>query len=107
FPGGSHSGARTPGLRGYRRPGAFQRPGAGSTVTGVLRGNIATEGLEGMGEEYAAKMAASIPSGRLGKVEDIANAVLFFASREAGFITGQTIVVDGGQVLPESSEALG
>ena len=43
---------------------------------------------------------------RLGSVEDIANAALFFATEEAGYITGQTLVVDGGQLLPESPAAL-
>ena len=43
---------------------------------------------------------------RLGTVTDIANAVLFFASDEAAYITGQTLVIDGGQVLPESLMAL-
>ena len=52
------------------------------------------------------KMQASIPMGRLGTVGDIANAVLFFASDEAAYITGQTLVIDGGQVLPESLMAL-
>jgi 3-oxoacyl-[acyl-carrier protein] reductase len=52
-------------------------------------------------------MASSIPLKRLGSVEDIANAMLYFASEEAGYVTGQTIVVDGGQVLPESLEAVG
>ena len=51
-------------------------------------------------------MEAAIPQGRLGTVEDIGNAALFFATDEAGYITGQTIVVDGGQVLPESLMAL-
>jgi 3-oxoacyl-[acyl-carrier protein] reductase len=51
-------------------------------------------------------MAACIPMKRLGSVEDIANAALYFASEEAGYVTGQTIVVDGGQVLPESPAAL-
>jgi 3-oxoacyl-[acyl-carrier protein] reductase len=51
-------------------------------------------------------MAASIPLKRLGTVEDIGYAALFLASEEAGYITGQTIVVDGGQTLPESLEAL-
>jgi 3-oxoacyl-[acyl-carrier protein] reductase len=51
-------------------------------------------------------MAASIPLKRLGTVADIGNAALFFASDEAGYITGQTLVVDGGQILPESLEAL-
>jgi 3-oxoacyl-[acyl-carrier protein] reductase len=51
-------------------------------------------------------MAASIPLKRLGTVEDIGQAALYFASREAGYVTGQTIIVDGGQILPESLEAL-
>ena len=51
-------------------------------------------------------MAASIPLKRLGSVEDVGNAALFLASKEAAYITGQTIVVDGGQVQPESLEAL-
>jgi 3-oxoacyl-[acyl-carrier protein] reductase len=51
-------------------------------------------------------MAAAIPMKRLGVVADIANAALFFATEEAGYITGQTLVVDGGQLLPESPAAL-
>ena len=51
-------------------------------------------------------MAASIPAKRLGEVEDIGHAALFLASKEAGYITGQTIIVDGGQIVLESLEAL-
>ena len=51
-------------------------------------------------------MTASIPLGRLGRVEEIGAAALFLATDEAGYITGQTIVVDGGQTLPESLAAL-
>lgn len=47
-------------------------------------------------------MANCIPVGYLGKPDDIANTMLFLASDEAGYITGQTIVVDGGSTLPES-----
>ena len=43
---------------------------------------------------------------KLGTVEDIGYAVLFLASKEAGYITGHTLVVDGGQIIPESVEAL-
>ena len=53
-----------------------------------------------------ASMIASIPLKRLGSVEDIANAAMFFATEEAGYITGQTLIVDGGQVLPESLAGL-
>jgi 3-oxoacyl-[acyl-carrier protein] reductase len=48
----------------------------------------------------------SIPQRRLGSVQDIGNAALFFASDEAAYITGQALVVDGGQILPESLAAL-
>jgi 3-oxoacyl-[acyl-carrier protein] reductase len=51
-------------------------------------------------------MTSAIPARRLGSVEDIAYAALFLASDEAAYITGQTIVVDGGQVLPESQQAV-
>ena len=51
-------------------------------------------------------MAASCPLTRPGAVEDIGNAALVFASDEAGYITGQQIVVDGGQIIPESLEAM-
>jgi 3-oxoacyl-[acyl-carrier protein] reductase len=62
----------------------------------VLPGNIVTEGLEGLGADYLKTMAVSIPLKRLGSVEDIGYAALFLASKEAAYITGQTIVVDGG-----------
>jgi 3-oxoacyl-[acyl-carrier protein] reductase len=72
-----------------------------------MPGNIKTEGLTDLGPDYERSMATSIPLKRLGKVEDIGHAALYFASLEAGYVTGQTLVVDGGQVLPESLEALG
>ncbi len=77
------------------------------TVNAVLPGNIATEGLDEMGADYQAGMIAAIPMRKLGSVDDIGYAALFFATDEAAYITGQTIVVDGGQVLPESPEAVG
>ena len=72
------------------------------TINAVLPGNIMTEGLDDLGQDYLKTMAASVPLRRLGSVEDIGNAALFFASDEAAYITGQTIVVDGGQILPEA-----
>jgi 3-oxoacyl-[acyl-carrier protein] reductase len=78
----------------------------GITVNAVLPGNVATEGLAELGPEYRASMEASIPVGRLGEVEGIGYAALFFASDEAGYVTGQALSVDGGQVLPESLDAL-
>jgi len=106
FPGWTHYAASKGGQLGFMRTAAIEMAKHGITVNAVLPGNIMTEGLSDLGEDYLAKMAGSIPLGRLGAVEDIGNTALFLASREAGYITGQTIVVDGGQTLPESLEAL-
>jgi 3-oxoacyl-[acyl-carrier protein] reductase len=64
------------------------------------------KGWPDLGAEYIRSMESSVPLGRLGSVNDIANAALFFASDEAAYITGQSLVIDGGQVLPESLAAL-
>jgi 3-oxoacyl-[acyl-carrier protein] reductase len=107
YPGWSHYGASKAGQLGFMRTAAIELAPHGITVNAVLPGNIATEGLTANGEAYMAEMAAATPLRRLGSVEDIANAALFLASDEAAFITGQTLVVDGGQTLPESLAALG
>src|SRR5215471_6281951 len=106
YPGWSHYGASKAAQLGFMRTAAIELARAGVTINAVLPGNIVTEGLEDLGEDYLRRMEASIPLGRLGSVEDVAHAALFLASDEAGYITGQTIVVDGGQVLPESLMAL-
>lgn len=106
YPGWSHYAASKAGQLGFVRAAALELSPFGITVNAVLPGNIATEGLESLGEEYSRQMVASIPARRLGTVEDIAYATSFLASDEASFITGQTLVVDGGQTLPESPAAL-
>ena len=106
FPGWAHYGASKSGQLGFMRTACIELAKYGITVNAVLPGNIITEGLEGLGEDYLKTMATSIPLKKLGRVEDIGNAALFLASREAGYITGQTIIVDGGQILPESLEAI-
>ena len=106
FPGWSHYGASKSAQLGFMRTAAIELAKYGITINAVMPGNIKTEGLEKLGEDYLATMAASIPLKKLGMVEDIGNTALFFASKEAAYITGQTIVVDGGQTLPESLEAL-
>jgi 3-oxoacyl-[acyl-carrier protein] reductase len=106
FPGWTHYAATKAGQLGFMRTASIELAKYGITVNAVMPGNIVTEGLQGLGEAYLKTMAASIPLKRLGSVEDIGNTAVFFASREAGYITGQTIIVDGGQILPESLEAL-
>jgi len=88
------------------RTAAIELAPKGITINAVLPGNIVTEGLASMGEDYAAGMTAAIPMRRLGTVDEIGYTALFFATDEAAYITGQTIVVDGGQVLPESPDAM-
>ena len=106
FPGWTHYGASKAGQLGFMRTACIELAKYGITVNAVMPGNIVTEGLAGMGEEYQKSMAASVPLKRLGSVEDIGHAALYFASKEAGYVTGQTIIVDGGQILPESLDAL-
>ena len=106
YPGWSHYAASKAGQLGFVRTAAIELAPHNITVNAVLPGNILTEGVEALGPEYIARMTSAIPQRRLGSVEDVAYAALFLASDEASFISGQTIVVDGGQVLPESHMAL-
>jgi 3-oxoacyl-[acyl-carrier protein] reductase len=106
FPGWSHYGASKAAQLGFMRTASIELAPKGITVNAVLPGNIATEGLAEMGAEYRASMEASIPLGVLGEVEDIGFAALYFATDEAAYVTGQALVIDGGQVLPESLAAL-
>jgi 3-oxoacyl-[acyl-carrier protein] reductase len=106
FPGWVHYGASKAGQLGFMRTAAIELAASRITINAVLPGNVLTEGLVEMGEEYIESMTASIPLGRLGTVDEIGYAALFLATDEAAFITGQSIVVDGGQVLPESLGAL-
>ncbi len=106
FPGWAHYGASKAAQLGFLRTAAMELAPRNVTINAVLPGNIITEGLIEMGQDYMDQMAAAVPAGRLGNVADIGNAALFFATDEAAYITGQTLVVDGGQVLPESNEAM-
>jgi 3-oxoacyl-[acyl-carrier protein] reductase len=106
YPGWAHYGASKAAQLGFMRTAAVELAPRGITVNAVLPGNVATEGLAELGEEYRASMEASIPLKRLGDVDEIGYAALFFASDEASYVTGQAMVVDGGQILPESLEAL-
>jgi len=106
FPGWSHYGASKSGQLGFLKTAAMELSRYNTTINAVMPGNIYPEGLQDLGQEYLDTMAASIPLKRLGDVADIGNAALFFASDEAAYITGQQIVVDGGQIIPESLEAI-
>jgi 3-oxoacyl-[acyl-carrier protein] reductase len=106
YPGWSHYGASKAAQLGFMRTAAMELAPKNVTINAVLPGNVITEGLIGMGQEYMDQMAAAVPAGRLGSVADIGNAALFFATDEAAYITGQSLVVDGGQIIPESQAAI-
>lgn len=105
-PGMAHYSASKAGMTGFIRTAALECATDGITVNAVEPGNILTEGLAGtLGERHIRGMTASVPMGRLGAPIDIAHAALFLAGDESSFITGQSIVVDGGQTLPEMRSA--
>ena len=106
IPGCSHYGASKSGQLGFMRTACMELIKHNVTINAVLPGNIITEGLMELGQDYIDSMAASIPMKRLGCTEDIGHAALFFASKEASYITGQTLVVDGGQIIPESLKGI-
>ena len=106
FPNWSHYGASKAAQLGFMRTAAIELAPHAITVNAVLPGNILTEGLADMGDDYLAGMARAIPAGALGKPSDIGYLAAFLATDEAAYITGQAIAVDGGQVLPESPDAV-
>ncbi|MGE2834066.1 3-oxoacyl-ACP reductase FabG [Mycobacterium sp. SMC-4] len=106
FPGWSHYGATKAAQLGFMRTAAIELAPHKVTVNAILPGNIMSEGMVEMGQDYINGMARSIPAGALGEPEDIGHLAAFLATLEAGYITGQAIAVDGGQVLPESLDAV-
>jgi 3-oxoacyl-[acyl-carrier protein] reductase len=104
-PGQAHYSASKAGINGFIRAAALEFAGYGITVNGVEPGNILTEGVQlHRSAAFIKSMEEAIPLGRLGTPRDVANAFLFLASDDASYITGTTIVVDGGQLLPEGND---
>src|SRR5882672_11918082 len=107
MPGTAHYAASKCGINGLIRTAALEYARQNITVNGVEPGYILTPAMDALGSEAEiAEMAKCIPLGKLGSPADIANTMLFLASPEAAYITGQTIVVDGGSTLPESPVVL-
>jgi 3-oxoacyl-[acyl-carrier protein] reductase len=99
--GFAHYGASKAAMLGLMRSLAVEVADRGVTVNAVMPGNVATPGFDTMSAEHRDRMLAAIPMGRLATPEDIGFAVRYLAAPEAGYVTGQTLIVDGGQVLPE------
>jgi len=102
LPGLSHYTVSKAGIEGFVRTAAVELAKYKININSVAPGNIATEGLDDLGQDHIANMIRAIPIGRLGTPKDVAHAILFLASNEASYITGQSLIVDGGQTLPES-----
>jgi 3-oxoacyl-[acyl-carrier protein] reductase len=102
-PGYTLYGASKAAMLGFMRSAAVEVARTGVTVNAVLPGNIRTPGFDDLGPEHQQSMLDAIPVGVLGDPDDVGWAVRFLASPEARYITGQTLVIDGGQVLPESA----
>jgi 3-oxoacyl-[acyl-carrier protein] reductase len=105
--GAAHYAAAKAGVNGFIRNAALELARDAITVNGVEPGFIAKPGRGALGgEEAMARIAEDVPLGRMGEADDIAFAMLYLASREARYVTGQTIVVDGGALLPETGWAM-
>jgi len=107
-PRNAHYSASKAGMIGFMRTAAIEFARRGITINAVEPGNILTEGIQSGGHDasFFREQEAAIPMGRLGRTEEVAQAYVFLASDEASYITGQSIVVDGGQVLPEGAAAV-
>lgn len=98
--GQSNYVASKAGLIGLTKTVAREFASRNITCNAVAPGYIATAMTDKLSEKTKDEFTRQIPVGRMGSVEDIANAVVFLASQEANYITGQVISVNGGMLMP-------
>jgi 3-oxoacyl-[acyl-carrier protein] reductase len=98
-PGQANYAAAKAGIIGFTRTVAKEVASRGITVNAVAPGFIDTEMTKHLKEEWKEELKKRIPLGQLGSPRDVAEAVAFLASEEAGYITGQVLVVDGGMAM--------
>ena len=97
--GQTNYAAAKAGVIGFSKSAAKELASRGITVNVVAPGFIGTDMTAGLPESVKEKMLTDIPLGRMGEPEDVASAVLFLASDQASYITGQVVNVDGGMVM--------
>lgn len=95
--GQTNYAAAKAGMHGFTKSLAQEVASKGVTVNTVSPGYVLTAMVAAIGDEVLQKIASTIPVGRLGQPEEIANAVAFLASERAGFITGSNLAINGGQ----------
>ena len=98
-PGQANYAAAKAGVAGMTRALARELGSRGITVNCVAPGFIATDMTSALPEDQQKALNAQIPLGHMGKPEDIAHAVAYLASREAGYVTGQELHVNGGMYM--------
>ena len=98
-PGQANYAASKAGLIGLSKASAKELASRGITVNCIAPGYINTDMTSNITDENKENLHSQIPLGRIGNPDEIATAALFLASDEAGYITGQTITVDGGMVM--------
>ena len=106
WPGLSHYMASKGGVNAFVIGAALELAKHKITVNAISPGTIMTQGLMELGGDQVNEITAIIPAGYIGETEDIAYAAVYLASDQARYITGQALVLDGGQILPESPAAL-
>lgn len=87
------------GVIGFTKALALENAVKGITVNCLTPGYVMTDMVEAMGPEVIAKITAQIPVGRMATPEEIADAVMFVAKDEAGFMTGMIVAINGGQYM--------
>ena len=97
--GQTNYAAAKAGIIGFTKSLAKELASRNVTVNAVAPGFIDTDMTRGLNEQQRQQLLTQIPAGRLGTVEDVAATVLFLASPQAGYITGQTLHVNGGMYL--------
>jgi 3-oxoacyl-[acyl-carrier protein] reductase len=103
WPEHAHYSASKAGLVGLARNAALEGAPFGITVNVVEPGNVETANVRReLGDEHMVAMARAVPLGRLALPTDVGEAMAFLASDAAGYVTGRTLVLDGGQTLPEA-----
>ena len=98
-PGQGNYVAAKAGLTGMSKALAAEVASRGITVNCVAPGFIATAMTDKLGDQQKEKLLGNIPAGRMGEGEDVAGAVVYLASEEAGYVTGQTLHVNGGMAM--------